>query len=96
MKRNGPKRATRAEERYIRDLQRVSAFDLVEQGRAKIVPPAEYPEPLKRFLAREKTMLHVKLTAAVKRQLEARSRQTGTPAEELARRWIERGIAAEQ
>ena|SRR5688572_32219111 len=87
-----PKRATKGERAYIRDLEQASAFDLVDHGRGEIVTPHKYPEPLKRFLNRERTMVHVKLTPAVKRKLEARSRQTGVPIDELARRWIEKGI----
>lgn len=92
MTRQGPKRATAAELAYIRDLERASAFTLLDQGRAEIVTPANYPEPLKRFLKRERDMVHVKLPRVVKRKLIARSHETGVSVEELIRRWIEAGI----
>ena len=92
MNRKIPRRATKGEHAYIQDLQRRSPFDLVDRGRGRILLEDEYPEPLKRFLNRERTMIHVKLPAAVKRKLEARSRQTGRPVNELARSWIEEGI----
>lgn len=87
-----PKRATKGELEYVRDLERRSGFDLVDRGGGKILTPREYPEPLKRFLRRERMMVHVRLSAAAKRKLEARSRQTGVPVDDLARAWIEQGI----
>ncbi|MFH0983075.1 MAG: hypothetical protein V2A79_16270 [Planctomycetota bacterium] len=92
MSRRTLKHATRGEHAYIRGLERTSAFELVDRGRARILTPEEYPEPLKRFLARERTLLHVKLSAVTKRKLEARSRQSGVPMDELARAWIEQGL----
>ena len=92
MRRRSPGRATRAEQAYIGELKRVSAFEMRDQGRARLLAPDEYPDPLKRFLARERTIVHVRLPAAIKRRLDARSRSTGVPAQELARRWIEQGI----
>ena len=87
-----PKRATKGERAYVRELEHTSAFELVDQGRGRILLPDEYPEPLKRFLNRERTMVHVKLSSGTKRKLEARSRQSGVPVDELARSWIEQGI----
>ena len=58
-----PKRATQDEITYIRHLERESAFDLVERGRARILAFEQYPEPLRRFLKRERIMVHVKLSA---------------------------------
>lgn len=84
--------ATKGERAYVRKLERTSAFDLVDCGRGKILSAREYPEPLKRFLKRERTMVHVKLSSATKRRLQACSRQTGVPVDELARGWIEQGI----
>lgn len=95
MTRKLAKRVTKAERDYIKDLKKRSGLDLVATGRARILAPAEYPEPLRRFLARERTTMRVRLPAALKRKLEARSRQTGVPAEELARRWIAQGLARE-
>ena len=90
-----PKRATKGERAYISDLERASAFDLVDHGRARILSPEQYPEPLRRFLDRERAMIHIKLTPTLKRKLEARSRETGRPVDELARTWIKQGIARE-
>jgi len=87
-----PRKATRNETDYVRRMRRRSAFELLEQGQARILSPAEYPEPLKRLLRRERTMIHLKIGAAVKRKLEARSRRTGAPVEELVRRWIMQGL----
>lgn len=87
-----PKRATQDEIAYIRQVERESAFDLIEQGRARILAREDYPEPLRRFLERERTIVHVKLSTATKRKLEARSRRTGLPVEELAKQWIEQGV----
>src|SRR5438094_6554381 len=82
-------RATKAELAYIQDMRRTSAFDLVDQGKAKILSPSEYPEPIKRFLARERRMVHIQLPISLKSKLEQRSRRRGVPAEKLARIWIE-------
>lgn len=87
-----PKRATQDEIAYIRQVERESAFDLIEQGRARILARDDYPEPFRRFLERERTIVHVKLSATTKRKLEARSRRIGLPVEELAKQWIEQGV----
>ena len=87
-----PKRATQDEIAYIRQVERESAFDLIDQGRAQILAREDYPEPLRRFLERERTIVHVKLSSTTKRKLEARSRRTGLPVEELAKQWIEQGV----
>ena len=87
-----PKRATEDEFAYIRQVERESAFDLIDQGRARILAREDYPEPLRRFLEHERTIVHVKLSATTKRKLEARSRRTGLAVEELARQWIEQGV----
>jgi hypothetical protein len=92
MKTRRVKRATPAELACIRDIERVSAFDLVDQGKAKILTPDEYPEPIKRFMARRRTILNIRLSPALKRKLQARSRRTGVPEDELARKWIEEGV----
>jgi hypothetical protein len=93
MNRKLPKRMTKGEAAYIRALSETSAFDSVDRGRARILPLEGYPEPLKRFLMREKTMVHVKLSLTFKRKLERCSRRTGMSVEEQARRWIEQAIA---
>ena len=65
---------------------------MLESGEAVALQPADYPEPLRRFLLRERTMVHVKLTLAAKRRLEARSRRLGIPVDDLARKWIEQRL----
>lgn len=92
MRTKRPKRATRSELDAVADIERRSAFDLMDDGLAERVDRADYPEPLQRFLEREQVMVHVKLSAGSKRRLEERSRRSGVSAEELARRWIEQGI----
>ena len=93
MKSNRIPKATAAEKAYIRDLKRRSAFDLVDAGRARVLAEDEYPEPVLRFLRRERRMVHVRLSLAAKRRLEALSRARGLAAEELARRWMEQAIS---
>jgi hypothetical protein len=92
MSRRFPRKATNWERDYIRQMERVSAFEMVDRGQAKILSFQEYPEPLKRFIRRERVMVHVRLPVLVKRKLEERSRETGIPMDELARRWIVQGI----
>ena len=87
-----PRKATKAELAYIRDMERTSVFDLLDQGKAKILSPEEYPEPLKRFLAHEEKTLHLELGKSLKQRLKTRSRETGVPVERLARRWIQQGL----
>jgi hypothetical protein len=65
---------------------------MVDEGRAKVLSLAEYPEPLRRFLRRERSMVHIKLSPAARRKLEAQSRKIGLPPAELARRWIEKNL----
>jgi len=89
MRRPKTVRATKAELAAIRDIERVSAFEKLDRGEAQIVHPRDYPEPMKRFLARERAMLHVKLSARTKRRIEALSARAGVPAEKLAAKWIE-------
>ncbi len=49
-----------AERAYARALQTCSAFDLLDQGQAKLLTPTRYPAPLRRLLTRTRTMVHVK------------------------------------
>lgn len=84
-----PPKATKAEETYIRDMQRRSVFDMLNTGEARILAPAEYPEPIKRLRARRRKMLHLTLRPSVLRKLQLRSRQTGEPIEQIAAQWIE-------
>lgn len=89
------KKNTPAEQAYVRDLERLGPLEQVERGAAKILSESQYPEPLKRFLLRERRSLRVKLTPSAKKKLEQFSRATGIHIDELARRWIEQGIARE-
>ena len=52
MKNTFPKKQTRAEDAYVRDMARTSALKKVDRGLAHLVPAEELPEPLKRFAAR--------------------------------------------
>ncbi len=90
-----PKKNTKAEDAYIRDLKRTSTFEKADRGEAQLLSPDEYPDPVKRFLARERRMLHIKLSAASKRKLDALSRATGTPMDQLARQWVEERLTRE-
>jgi len=92
MKQKKPKKATKAEETYIRDMERVSVLDLVEQGKAKILSFDEYPEPLRRFIARERALIQVRLSRNLLRDLESRSRKLGVPMDVLAKRLIVQGL----
>ncbi|HEY3245839.1 MAG TPA: hypothetical protein VGM03_21060 [Phycisphaerae bacterium] len=56
---------SRAEAAYVRDMKRRSAFDMLETGEARILTPDEYPEPIKRFLARRCNILHLRLPGRV-------------------------------
>lgn len=86
------KSASRSELLYIRAMEKRSALSMVDAGEAEVLPLAEYPEPLRRFLARERMMVHVKLSAAARRKLEVRSRRAGLPPDELAKRWLEQRL----
>ena len=89
------KKNTKAEDAYLRDVKRTSTFEKADRGEAQLLSPDEYPEPVKRFLARERQMLHIKLSAASKRKLNAVSRAKGTPMEQLARKWVEERLTRE-
>jgi hypothetical protein len=90
-----PKKITRAEEAYIRDLKRSGTFAKLDRGEAQILTPDEYPEPVKRFLARERNTLRIKLSSSSKRKLDALSRARGTPTDRLARKWVEERLTRE-
>lgn len=89
------KKNTSAEQAYIRDLERNGPLERVERGQSKILSPTDYPEPIKRFLARHRSVLQVRLSAPAKKKLERLSRATGIDIDKLARRWVEQGIARE-
>lgn len=89
------KKNTSAERAYVRDLWRRGPLEQVERGEATLLSPSEHPEPLRRFFERERRVLRVALSPSVKRRLEQLSRSTGTSTGELARRWVEQGLARE-
>jgi hypothetical protein len=95
MKNKSPRKSTRAEDAYVRDMARRPAFDMVESGEAKILNSDQLPEPLRRFQARERSMVHIRLPATARRRLRSLSEAKGIAAEELARRWIEQGLERE-
>jgi hypothetical protein len=95
MKSRLPKKQTRAEEAYICDMTKKSAWEKQDRGEARILRPEELPAPLKRFRARERSGVHVSLPAAAHRRLQSLSRARGVAAEELARRWVEEGLERE-
>jgi len=82
-------KATKAEFAYIRRVERASVSERLERGELGIVHPRDYPEPLKRFLAREHAMLHIKVSQRLRKKLEALSARQGLSPDELALRWIE-------
>jgi hypothetical protein len=47
------KKNTAAEQAYVRDLERVGPLAKVQRREAKVLSVSQYPQPLKRFLARE-------------------------------------------
>jgi hypothetical protein len=83
------KKRTAAEAKYVRSMRKRSAFDLVDKGEAEIIDVADYPEPLRRFLRRERRMVHVELSPSDKRQLEQTGRELGISPDQLVKRWIE-------
>jgi hypothetical protein len=89
------KKNTAAEKAYVRDIERRGSLENVERGEARILSPHEYPEPIKRFLNRERTTVRVKLSPAAKRRLDRLSRDRGVGTDELARHWVELAIARE-
>ena len=95
MKAKVPRKATREEEAYIRDLAGKSAFEKLDRGEAQIVKSEELPEPLKKLIRRVRTTVHIQLPPPARRRLEALSRANGVPADELARRWVEEALARE-
>src|SRR4051794_7693324 len=82
-------------ESAIRDLKRHGTFAKLDRGEAQLLTPDEYPEPVKRFLAREQNTMRIKLSSSTKRKLDALSRARGTPTDQLARRWVEERLTRE-
>jgi hypothetical protein len=95
MKKQVPKKITRAEAEYVRAMSRESAFEKLDRGKAKVLRPEEYPQALRRFLKREQSTVRIELTAGARRRLKLLSRARGVPPDELARRWVEDGLARE-
>jgi hypothetical protein len=95
MKRRKPPKNTKAEDCYVEDMERDPALARLERGVGKLLHPSEYPEPLKRLIARERSMVRIKLSAASRRKLEALSKAKGVASEKLAQRWFEQGLARE-
>ena len=88
IRKTDPPKNTKQEDTYIRSLEERSTFDMLDSGEAEQLLPTDYPEPLKRFLRRERDMVHVKLSTTLKRRLEAQSRELGVSSDELAKQWI--------
>lgn len=87
---------TAAEDAYVRDLEKSGPLASVAAGRARILRPSEYPEPLKRLLAREKKLLRIPVSAGTRRKLEQHSRANGVQVEQMARTLLERQLARKQ
>jgi hypothetical protein len=68
MKNTLPKKQTRAEAAYVRDMARTSALKKIDRGQAWILSVAELPEPLKRFATWESSDVHIRLPAAARRR----------------------------
>lgn len=86
--RRRPKKNNAVEESYVRDLERRGPLERVEQGESQIVSPEEYPDPIKRFLERERRTVRVRLSPTTQKRLERLSHATGVGVDELARRWV--------
>ena len=89
------KKNTAAEDAYVRDLERRGPLEKVGRGEARLLAPLEYPEPIKRFLARERRTVRVTLSPSAKKRLERLSHAKGIGIDELTRRWVEQAIARE-
>lgn len=94
-KRKRPKKITKAEEAFVRDMVHTSAFEKLDRGQAKLLPASELPEPLKRFLDRERTTVHIRLPAPARRRLDSLSQTLGVSVDELAKRWVQEALARE-
>ncbi len=54
MKKKSPRKETRAEEAYVRDMALSPVLEKLDRRAARIISGEEYPEPLKRFRERER------------------------------------------
>ena len=86
---------TKAEAEYVADLTRDPPLARVGRGASQVLRQREYPEPIKRFLSRERLTVHVKLPAKARRKLDAVSRAKGLTPAQLARQWLERNLERE-
>jgi len=59
MKKHRLARNIKAEDAYVRDMARVSAFDKLDAGEAAVLTPDDYPEPIRRFLQRERSIVRI-------------------------------------
>jgi len=89
------KQNTAAENAYVRDLERRGPLERVTRGEAAIIRASEYPEPIRRFLTRERSTLRVPLSPSLRRKLERMSRESGIAMDDLALRWIQQSLARE-
>ena len=89
------KKNTPAEEAYVRDLERIGPLEKVERGEARLLSEDEYPEPIRRFLSRERRTVRVTLSSAAKKRLDQFSRNKGVRPDKLARLWVEQALARE-
>jgi hypothetical protein len=89
------KEMTKAEAEYVADLTRDPSLARVERGASEVLTPRDYPEPVKRFLARERLMVHIKLPARARRKLDELSRAKGMTPAQLARQWLESNLERE-
>ena len=87
-----PPKATRWELEYIKDMERVSSFDLLDRGEAEIVEPKDYPEPLKRLMNRPLEYIRLQMPPAAQRKLFRRAEAAGVTVNDLIRRWIREGL----
>jgi predicted DNA-binding protein len=90
-----PRKATAAELRYIEDMKRTNAFEKLDHGEAKILSMDEYPAPLRRLIERERRMVRLTLSPALKRRLDALSAAEGVSEAELVKRWVEERLERE-
>lgn len=89
------KKNTPAEEAYVRDLERIGPLEKVERGEARLLSEDEYPEPIRRFLSRERRTVRVTLSSAAKKRLDQFSRNKGVRPDKLARLRVEQALARE-
>jgi len=82
-------RATKSELAYIRRVERASVSERLARGELEVVPPQDYPKPLKRHGAGHPGTLQIRVSPRVRKKLESLSAREGVSPDELARRWVE-------